>query len=438
MSQRSVDSSDLSRNKDLSDDTMPAHPTLQRIFFVDHTASMGGGEIALLNLVCHIDPSRYQPIVVLGSDGPLRKHLLAAGIETHLLSLSEEVANTRKDALSRKTLMQARMVIASLKYIFRLSRLMRILRADIVHTNSLKSDILGGLAARFARIPVIWHVRDRIDPDYLPRSVVRLFRLLCRRIPNHVIANSHATLKTLHDPRSDRQTVIYSGVDVSRFDITPREEEALARRNQGAFRIALVGRISPWKGQHLFVLAAERVLPRFPNAQFLIAGSALFEEEEYEAQIRAMIEARGLQDHVQMLGFQDDIPELMASLDLLVHASTSAEPFGQVVVQGMAAGRAVVASRGGGVMEIVEEGVTGILTPMGDADAQAQAILQLLEFPDRAAEMGRQGRKRVVDQFTIQASARRVERVYGEIQSRKTYLLRRKPVPDPLAAEHTA
>ena len=146
----------------------------KRVFFVDHTAALGGGEIALLNLVQHLNPKCYLPIVVLSSDGKLRQKLEAAGIETHVLALSADVVHTRKDALGARSLLKLGAIGRSSQYVRRLAQFIRKANADLVHTNSLKADLLGGFAARMARVPVVWHVRDRIADDYLPAHVARL------------------------------------------------------------------------------------------------------------------------------------------------------------------------------------------------------------------------------------------------------------------------
>jgi glycosyltransferase involved in cell wall biosynthesis len=111
----------------------------------------------------------------------------------------------------------------------------------------------------------------------------------------------------------------------------------------------------------------------------------------------------------------ENVPERIAQLDIVVHASTSGEPFGQVIIEGMAEQKPVVATNGGGVPEIVEDGVTGLLVPMGDAVAMANAIDFLLRNPLIAKEMGARGRERALSQFTIQMTARKVEAVYDQV-----------------------
>jgi glycosyltransferase involved in cell wall biosynthesis len=301
---------------------------------------------------------------------------------------------------------------------------MKTRRPDIVHTNSLKSDLIGGIAARMAGVPVVWHVRDRIENDYLPGPVVLVFRWLCRVIPNYVVANSAATLRTIHLPGRKHKSVVHSGYvfmnessALVHDGVEPRAV-ATAKPQGDTILIGLVGRISRWKGQHIFITAAATVRETHPNARFQIIGAPMFGEQEYEAEIRALVKSLGLEDVVEFLGFRTDVPQLMEQLDLLVHASITGEPFGQVITEAMVVGKPVVATRGGGVPEIVQDGVTGLLVPMGDAPAMAAAICELLADPDRARRMGLEGRARVLRHFTVRGTARRLESVFLKILNR--------------------
>ncbi len=391
-----------------------------RVLFFDHTAALGGGEIALLNLVRHLDPTKVKPVVVLAADGPLAERLRPA-IETYVMPLAANVASIKKDTLGISTLLRVRELFTVFTYARRLARFIRDHEIDLIHTNSLKADIIGGIAGRFARRPVVWHVRDRVEDDYLPAPVVRLFRFLCRVIPVYVIANSAATLRTLHLGARHHSSSIPSGVDLDFKTVVVHDgAQSTAASGGGSgdpeiFRIGLIGRISPWKGQHIFLQAAERVHHRFPKARFVIIGAALFGEDGYDRQVRQLCAQLGLEEVVEFAGFRPDVQRAIAELDLVVHASTTGEPFGQVIIEGMAAGKPVVATNGGGVPEIVEDGRTGFLVPMGDAPALAEAIGKVLADPVQAKAMGARARQRVMDHFTVEETARRVQAVYEEI-----------------------
>jgi glycosyltransferase involved in cell wall biosynthesis len=391
----------------------------ERVLFVDHTAKMGGGEIALLNLAQSLDRSRYEPVVALFSDGPLADRLRDLRIETHVVPLSGRVLNSRKDALGFSTLMRLADLAATLAHVRRLARFMREQRIDLVHTNSLKADVIGGIAARLAGKPLIWHVRDRIHRDYLPGMVVRVFRWLCGVVPDRVIANSQATLDTLRPAKLNRSDTVHSGIEPRmRVVHDGLRVVAPAAVTRSIRRVGLVGRISPWKGQDIFLKAAAIVHQRFPEVCFQIIGSPLFAEHEYERELKRLCQSLGLDECVEFTGFCENVPEVLAYLEVLVHASTTGEPFGQVVIEGMVAGKPVVATDGGGIPEIVVDSVTGLLVPMGEVAPMARAICHLLQNPELAGEMGRAGRERVLERFTIEQTAGNVERVYEELLSR--------------------
>jgi glycosyltransferase involved in cell wall biosynthesis len=388
-----------------------------RVLFFDHTAELGGGEIALADLIRHLDRERVEPIVVLGSKGPLEERIRGLA-PVHVLPIDSAVVRARKDALGLASAFQVAAARAAIRYVFRFRRLLKEQGIEVLHTNSLKAFVLGGIAGRLQGVRVIWHVRDRIADDYLPHRVVWVMRHLAKILPHFVIANSRATLGTVQLKGKPPAMVIGSGVDLSKFSpsgawATGSDEPNTARPKI----VGLVGRICPWKGQHIFIEAATLVHVRWSNVRFQIIGAALFREHDYDLKLRRTVEDQGLERVVEFTGFQSDVARAISGLDILVHASTVGEPFGQVIVQGMACELPVIATNGGGVPEIVQDGVTGLLVPMGDAPAMADAICRLLEDAPCARNMGVQGRKRAVEHFTIERSTQKLmdvcERVTG-------------------------
>ena len=414
------------------------------ILYLDHTAKMGGGEIALLNLVSALNRTHFEPVVVLASEGPLVGRMRDAGVETHVLPLDASLIETRKDSLGPRSLLQIRKAVLCVVYAFRLARWARRRGIRLIHANSLKADLYGGMAGRMAGIPVLWHVRDSINSQYLPPSVAAAFRWSARWVPQVVVANSKSTLNFLDPGRDKKSAVVYSGIahngdagdirarvvhdgyDLQTFplDVPPKEQADL----RDGIVVTLVGRITPWKGQHVFLRAAARVRREFPKARFWIVGSPMFGEHDYERSLHDLASELGLTDQVEFWGQRGDVPALLAQTDLLVHASTLGEPFGQVVIEGMAAGKPVIATDGGALPEIVTSGETGLLVKMGDVDAMADAICALLADPARAATMGAAGRRRVQEKFTITHTVRKVEAVYDDILSRGP------ATPDPASA----
>ncbi len=399
------------------------------ILYLDHTAKISGGEIALLNLIKALDRTRYTPVVVLASGGALAEKLEQDGVETHVIPLPLSVINTRKDVLGLNSLTRIRQAWLCVCYAVKLAVWARRRKVDLIHTNSLKADLYGGLAARLAQIPVLWHVRDRIADGYLPGPVAAAFRWMARTIPQAVVTNSESTLRCLSVPR-ERIAVVHGGVSDRAFSrqmhvvhdgFDPEQfKNILAAASSFPERpvVALVGRISPWKGQHIFLEAAAQVRKAFPQARFWIVGAALFEEHDYERSLHETVARHELEDSVEFLGFQDDIPHILEQADIVVHASTLGEPFGQVVIEGMAAGKPVIATDGGALPEIIQSGQTGLLVTMGDAQDMAHAVEALLSNPSRARAMGIAGQMHARQHFTNWHVARNIEKVYEKVLAR--------------------
>jgi glycosyltransferase involved in cell wall biosynthesis len=385
-----------------------SHPI--RVLYLDHTAKPSGAELALVRLLGELDRSRVEPIVVLAEDGPLLQLLSQQSIEAHVVPLSANLREVRKDSLSFGGLLaQVRSLRGLWRYARHLGCFARQRRVDLIYSNSLKSDVYGVMAARMAGVPIIWHIHDRIDELYLPRTAVWLMRLLARRLPTCVVANSASTLETLKLKGRKRAAIIAIGVTRDHI------QRCWAPRTPNPTPlVGIVGRLAPWKGQDVFLQAAALLLREGFPARFQIIGSAMFGAEAFERHLHELAAQLGIREHVQFLGFSD-VPPVLRSLDVLVHASKIPEPFGQVIIEGLAAELPVVATDGGGAREIIENGRTGLLVPMGDARALADALAQLLAQPERARALAAAGREHVLQHFTIEQSARHSEALYEQL-----------------------
>ncbi|MBS0379257.1 MAG: glycosyltransferase family 4 protein [Proteobacteria bacterium] len=386
----------------------PARP--MRVLYLDHTAQPGGAELALLRLLTALDRGKVTPLVLLAERGLLEEQLRRAGIETHVLPLDPAVREVRKDTLNLSgSLRKLRTVHKLWAYAREVARFAVDHRIDLIYSNSLKADIYGTLAARRAALPLIWHVHDRIDSRYLPRFAVFALRSLARWAPDRIVANSQSTLAALRLGAGGRAQVISCGLTREYL-----EECWSPERHNAVPRVGMIGRLAPWKGQDVFIRAAAEVLRRGVRAQFVIVGSALFAEDAYERELRGLVDELGLSDSVQFLGFRE-VPPLLRSLDVLVHASRIPEPFGQVIIEGLAAELPVIATEGGGASEIIESGRNGLLVPGGDPGALARMLVAVLAEPGRARALAAAGRRDVLERYTAERSARHSEALYAEL-----------------------
>jgi glycosyltransferase involved in cell wall biosynthesis len=291
--------------------------------------------------------------------------------------------------------------------VVRLARRLRRLRPDLVHANSLKSALYGGLAGRIAGVPVVWHVRDRIAGDYLPPAAVRLVRAAARWLPAGAVANSATTLATLGNVR--RSVVVPSPVAGG---------APATAANGGPLRVGVLGRLAPWKGQHVFLQAFAHAFPH-GDEQAVVVGAALFGEEAYVRELRDLAGRVGLDGRVEFRGFREDVAAELARLDVLVHCSVVPEPFGQVVLEGMAAGIPVVAAAAGGPAEVVDDGVNGLLYPPGDAAALAALLRRLAADPGLRRRLGAAG-PQAAEAFSPEAVAARMGAFYTELTGNRS------------------
>lgn len=378
-----------------------------RILFVGHTGDLGGAEVALLRIVRELDRCRFDLSVVLFSDGALAGLLREAGVSVEVLPLAPRVVKTSRHATAGSVI-HAGTVLLTIRYIMRFAKFMRERHFDIVHSNSLKAGVIGGLASRLAGQRHVWHLHDRIAADYMPRRVASVLGFLIRRLPQFLVVNSRATLDTVEPYDRARCAVIYPGVEV---ESTP----CCRPLPSGGALIGLVGRISKTKGQDIFLRAAAKVSARFPGVRFQVIGGALFNDQPFEDEVHALSSSLGLDGIVEFTGFVQNVEERFAALDIVVHASPTPEPFGQVAAEGMAAGKPVIATRAGGIPEIVVHEETGLLVAPGDVDELAEAICRLLADASLASRLAARGREHVVKWFNIQRSARQIETVYAQL-----------------------
>jgi glycosyltransferase involved in cell wall biosynthesis len=311
--------------------------------------------------------------VILAEDGELVERLGATGARVEVLPLAEEVRGMSRGEM-RPGLRQAHAAAEVARYVGRLRRRLRELRPDLVHTTSLKASVYGMVAARAAGLPVLWHLHDRLARDYLPAPVVPPIRLLAATAPNALVAPSRFTLRTVGSRfrRGMIVTALPNGV--------PYPERAVEVRDE-VDTVTMIGRLTSWKGQHVFLEAFARAFPDRPVHARLV-GSATFGEADYERGLREQADRLGIADRVDFVGFIPDITRELERADLLVHSSVLADPLNTVVLEGMAAGVPVIATDTGGHVEYLRDGREGLVYRTGDVQDLAGALRRASEDPE--------------------------------------------------------
>ncbi len=387
-----------------------------RVLFVNPGRALGGAEHSLLLLLQGLRACGVEAEVALFGDGPFRERLSALGIPTVDVPLPRWTRAAGRYRLPGGPVGGAALMAGSLPAALRLAAAGRQAGADLIHTNGMKAHLLAGLAGRLARVPVIWHLRDFPPAGWAGRT----FHEAARLLPEMILAPSEAVAAGVRLPGRRRPRVVPDPVDLDQFHPgIPRARIRQELRIAGEEPlIGMIAHLTPWKGHEVFLEIAREVLDRVPRSRFVVVGGSIYETDGhagYPETLRQKTAALGLSDRVTFLGIRDDIPDLLAGLDLLVHTPTAPEPFGRVLAEAMAVGRPVVAARCGGIPEVVEDGVTGLLAASGNVGAFTAAVVRLLEDPVLCKRLGDAGRQRAEARFGIEVHVTRVLEAYRAV-----------------------
>ncbi|MFQ5582328.1 MAG: glycosyltransferase family 4 protein [Mariprofundaceae bacterium] len=355
-----------------------------RVAYVSsHAGFVGGGEYSLFDLMTHL-PADVEPVLLVPSAGALSSAAEQEGIEWHAVAMPP-------------------IGVASLPALWRWRRLIRDIRPDILHANNSRAAFYAGLTGKIMQIPVLFHCRvNRPDP-WMDGMLVRLVR--------GVIVNSHATARRFEPWPDLSARVVHNGVD-----LPVGEKGAMGSHPFGAEHILLVvARISRWKRHDIALDVFERLSDRFPGLHLLCIGGK--DESEWWEEMQKRTRVSGKEDCIHWLGEveRSEMGKWYASADVLLLPSDD-EPFGRVLVEGMAMGVPVVAFNAGGVSEVIRHEHEGLLVSPGDVESMTAAVARLLDDEALCVSMGKAGRKRA-RLFSVQEHISRICGIYEEVRA---------------------
>jgi lipopolysaccharide/colanic/teichoic acid biosynthesis glycosyltransferase/glycosyltransferase involved in cell wall biosynthesis len=372
--------------------------------------NVGGPAIHVINLTRGLDPTRFDSTLVTGTENPGEGSMLDLAIERGV-----------EPVVIPEIVGQLTLKPRDLKALIALYRLIRRERPQIVHTHAAKPGVLGRVAARLAGVPVVVHTfHGHILRGYYGTA---MSWLLCRMermlagLSDRIIAVSEQVKQDLVRygvARPEKICVIPLGLELDAF-LDSQAHRGAFRRELGIGDdvplVGIVGRIFPIKNHRLFLEAAARVAGKEPTARFVVVG---------DGTLRSEMEALGRQldlgARITFTGWRRDLPRVYADLDVLVVSSDN-EGTPVSAIEAMASGCPIVATRVGGLPDLVEDGTIGHLVPPGDAEAMAEGILGLLRDEDRARRMGSSARERVQDRYRAERLCRDIETLYAELLS---------------------
>ncbi len=368
-----------------------------KVLHLVNTLSAGGAELHLLTLCRHLKRQGIEVVVAC-----LREHVkgsrsLRPDFEQDGIKVVNLAADRRFDP----------------RCIARLMRLLGQERPDLLHTHLPRADFAGAIGHLFNHsIPLVCSVHGIYSTHWSGKWALPLFDSVWSRA-DAVIAISYTVRDWLVKERripSDKVRVVQYGLEPELLACPSADLRKMWGLKESAV-IGSLGRLEPGKRYEYLIRAMPGILKKVPNATLLIAGH---DPWGYGKALRAMIKKVGSNGGIKLVGFQSDVPSFLHALDVFAFASRS-EGFGQVVIEAMAAGKSVVASKIPPFTEIVVDGETGLLVEPENPKTLAEAISRLLMHPEEAQEMGRRGKERVYSRFTAERMSAATLSLYNEL-----------------------
>lgn len=381
-----------------------------RILYINTSSVLFGAERRLLDILNNLDKEKFEPVVALPAEGPLGKKLTEEGVKNFILDFKFKV------------------LFKNIGRFFELNRhflnILKEYEIDIIHVNLHYLVSNFWLAFLISRKPVIIHLRAHAWLDVFEKFVFsRCHRILC--VSEYVRQAFFEKRRSdfFISPNKDKLEVLYDGIDVEKFRQNPelvrfRREVRVADKEKV---VGLVGAIDQIKGQDIFIHAARRVCDVYPNTRFVIVGDVYLvskTKKAYKEKLPPLIRRLHLEKNVFIFGFQENVPEIMNSLDILVQPS-SHEALGTSLVEAMACRKPVVGTRVDGIPEVIGSEGAGILMELRTPQALAEAILYYLENPEEAKQAGEIARRRVEELFDTRKNVRRLEDIYLKLAGRR-------------------
>lgn len=368
---------------------------MKNILFVHSSSELYGSDRSLLNIVSNIDKEKYNIYVILPCEGPLLYEMQKlSGVSVEIF----EVAVLRRKNLSLKGGIQY--IKDFNKSISFIKKIIKKYNIDIVDTNT-SVVFPGAVAAKRCGVKSVWHIREIIKNN-IENKVISF---MMNRYANIIIANSKSTGRALKVDQN-KVRVVYNAVE---------EKQDTGSLLHDGFKVGMAGRINRWKGQKLFVDAAQIVHEKYSDVEFDIAGDVYAGEDEIREELVKYIEDKNLSETVKLLGQVKDMASFYRGIDLFVLPSIQPEPFGLVVIEAMEYGLPVIATNHGGPTEILSEGEDGFLVDFKSANQMAERIIELMVDDNKRKLFGVKGREKKREIFSIKSMVDSVEYIFEEL-----------------------
>ncbi|MDP8263646.1 MAG: glycosyltransferase family 4 protein [Candidatus Ancaeobacter aquaticus] len=387
-----------------------------KILYIHSSADLYGSDRSLLRLLAYRNKDAIEPLVCIPYHGPLEEQLQKLGVSYYVFNMGV----VRKSTMSIGGIFP--FLCSTIRGIFRISRIIHKDAVDIVHTNT--STVFSGACASFLmRKPHVWHVREM----YKMRGIAaKMYAWAIDHFSNIVVCVSRAVKDHIESYRkslSKKTVVIHNGIDIDEYSCH-KDVPALRQKYNIAHNslcCATVGRINHVKGHTLFLEIAAQVIHKYPDATFIIAGDVFSlgdkdtrENWRKEYLVKKCIEL-GIENNVRFMGFVSQSSDIFSLIDVYLFTSIAPDSFPTTLLEAMACGKPLVATKQGGVDEIVVDGESGYSVPTDNTALYEKRVLELMGDRGLRERMGRNARTRCVENFSVHDYCKRCEDLYCKL-----------------------
>ncbi|NOX60491.1 MAG: glycosyltransferase family 4 protein [Chloroflexi bacterium] len=369
---------------------------IRAAFYQSSPQHLYGGQLDLLRYLETCDRSLVQPHVIAPAAGPFVERASELDVPVTVLPLPALLAQTGGALLHGGPLARMHQLALLLPWSLRLARLLRALRADVLYANNRRAVLTTGLAAKWARVPLFWHIKQDRDRGRMDALAFRLttYAAACSR-------DVQRAFQLRHPDRASRIGYAPYGIPLASFSAQGPDLRGRLGLSEAASVVGLAGSIHPRKGADLFVQAALRLAPRHPLVHFVLAGDAPEAFLDFKREVLAAAEPLMGSGRFHVLGWLSDMAAFYRTLDVLCLPSR-VEGFGLVVAEAAAAGVPVVRTATAGHSETTIDGETGFVVPIDDVDALTERLDLLLGDPALRERMGRCARLYAQAHFSLE------------------------------------
>ena len=405
---------------------MPTPPK-KKILYVENGIGYGGAIICLRHLVRNLDRSRFSPMVVTGRTSPQYQEIASEAEWQHIPDRHIDIVGAHRKLdpiiwidkipglrfIVNQVLARADDLFNFLPFFLHLLWVAWRFKADLIHANNEPlCNRAALLVAKTLRIPSVCHVRGDQDGSRLMRWAFSL--------PTHFTPVSHwvsTNIQSKLNIPEDKITVIYDGLELDGLDpaIDGNPFRQQHQLNDDDFVVGLVGLLIPWKGQEVFLDAANQLKDKIPNLKMLIIGGTPDDCIPYEKMLKQRVKQEGLESTVIFTGHVKDMPHVYNGLNVVVSASTSPEPLGTVVIESMAMGRPLIGPNHGGAAEMMAHEQTGLLFEPGNSSSLATNIDDFFKSLEKRNKLGTAARQHALATFAVETHTHAVQTLYSSI-----------------------